>query len=529
MEEKEINMKKLLVIYLIMMVVGIPLAAQEEEAHEQPQQEAPQQAQQNSGAQVGVKMGRMGMGTLNIDGMFLTGARARGAYQEGWAKDGNWALEGIQATWEENRADLYIHYAFRNYGAFLGLRAQYYGPNNVSYGFVDPRYAFIYGDFGPAKVSVGRLYDELLPVPGSRIWKSTGPGDSHRFTDDDEYSVRVEVKPVEGLNVGFQWFFPQFDEFSLRTDGRDSISGYYTDGMDETDAWKEIGIGAQYSNSLFDAQLGVRFDSKVDRYWKLDTGPQGAGSYLGAYYGSANILARQMTDPRAILSALSPDGNRLPVYKHWDKLVKTTVDMSDPSNPQVTAEWLPYGDGHYAFFGFSFNGVPGLTARAHGGLYNLGAFDEFGYGRFSEEFNYRITPKLSAGIVMQQELYGGDVFDDREEVADSRNPGTMIPNPNYRVNSPFLKFEPKISYALVTIPQMPIPLLGVTLETSFGICTDVVDIYAKVKPVVNIALGALMIDVFYELEYTGWTEEVQGVTGKPFTRHTIGLGALLLF
>lgn len=208
--------------------------------------------------------------------------------------------------------------------------------------------------------------------------------------------------------------------------------------------------------------------------------------------------------------------------------MKTNVDMSSGS-PVVTAEWLPYGDGHYAFFGFNFKGIQGLTARAHGGLYNLGAFDEFGYGRFSEEFTYNITPKLNVGIVMQQEFYGGDVFDDRKEVADPRNPGTMMPNTKYRVNSPFLKFDPKISYALITIPQMPIPLLKAGLETSFGICQDVVDIYAKVKPVVNIALGSLMIDVFYELEYTGWTEAVQGVTGKPFTRHTVGLAGMLLF
>jgi hypothetical protein len=263
-------------------------------------QRATQAAGVPTGGVMGVNMGPLGMGLLSIDGLVLFGARARGAYQEGWEKDGNWALEGIQATWDENRFDLYINYSFRNYGVFLGLRAQYWGPNNVSYGWVEPRYAFIYGNFGPAKVSVGKLYDEIIPVPGSRIWKSTGPGDSHRFTDDDEYSIRLEVKPVEGLNVGFQLFFPQFEQYSLRTDGRDGVSQFYKKGMDETDAWKELGFGAQYSNNLFDAQLGVRLDSEVDRYWKLDTGPMGAGTYLSRYYGQASMLARQMTDPRAI-------------------------------------------------------------------------------------------------------------------------------------------------------------------------------------------------------------------------------------
>ncbi|MDR0710213.1 MAG: hypothetical protein LBF77_09125 [Spirochaetaceae bacterium] len=497
-------MKKLLCTAIIFVLIGMTIFAQEAKAEEQPAQQG-QQAQE-TGAKVPVGMGPLGRGTLSIDGMFLVGARARSMNQEGWDKDGNWALEGINPTWEENRADLYINYSLANYGAFIGLRAQNYGPNAMDYGQIFPRYAFIYGNFGPTRLSVGKLYDELLPVPGSRIWKSTGPGDSHRFTDDEAYSIRFEVKPIEGLNVGVQWFFPAFDGYleGFRADGRNDLSGYYTKGLDESNAWREIGIGAQYSNSVFDIQAGVRFDSEVDRFNKFDTGPQGKGSYLDKYYGQASIMAKGVPAITFMASDIG-DGARLPRYKHLDKIVKFDYSQA----PNVTAEYLPYGDGHYAFFGFNYKGRKNMTANAHGGVYNLGAFNEFGYGRFSESVKFdKLWKDLGAGITLQQEFYGADVF--KDEV----------------INSPFFVFGPQISYDFITMPQMPTPLLKGTLETGFGVCADVLDIYLKIKPVLNISLGAYFIDLFYEMEYTGYTE---ATNIKPTTRHTAGLAFMLLF
>jgi hypothetical protein len=469
-------------------------------------QEAGTEGQQTQGAgsTVTVGMGPLGMGALQIHGMINAGARARMANSEGWAKDGNWALEGIDAIWEQNRADLYMDYSFANYGAFFCIRAQYFGSNSFDYGNPWLRYAFVYANLGPAKVSVGKLYDQILPVQGSQIWKSSGPGDSHRFTDDDAYSIRLEVKPVEGLNVGLQWFFPRINDW--RIDGRNDISGYYVQGLDQTDAWKELGIGAQYSNSLFDAQLGVRFDSAVDRYNKLDTGPSGAGSYLINYYGEAKLLSDQIPASAFMAPDLTGgDSIGLPKYKHRDKLYKMRMDGNNP-----VFEWEPYDAGHYAFFGFNLKGIKNLTANAHGGLYNLGAFDQFGYGRFSEFIKYdKIIGGLGIGITMQQEFYGSDVFAD-----------TMY-------NSPFLQFGPQISYALITDPRMPLPILAATLDTSIGICADVLDIYAKIKPTMTLFLGTLMADLFYELEYTGYNATNTGI--EPITRHTVGLSLLVFF
>ena len=475
---------------------------------------------------MGVNMGPLGVGTLSIDGFMLVGARARGAYQEDAAFDGNWALEGLNPTWGRNLAELYINYRLSGYGAFIGLRADQWGPNAFDYG-IPPfgamiRYAFAYIDTGKFKISAGMLYDELLPVPGSRIWKSTGPGDSHRFTDEDNYPVRLEFKPIEGLNVGAQLFFPQLahEVFAFRTDGRDGVNGFYNKGLDDTDAWKEIGIGAQYSNSMFDAQAGVRFDSEVDYYNKFDTGPQGQGNYLNAYYGQASLLQNPLAVDGWNYPAASLGNTGTPRYKHWSKLVDSTFDMTSMSFNNTP---LPYGDAHYAFFGFTFKGIPNFTARAHGGLYNLGNFDEFGYGRFSGDFNLQkiAGTKLSAGLTWQAEFYGSDVFDDQ------------------LVNSPYIKFGPQLYYDIITSPYMPLPILKGGIETEFGFCKDVLDIYCRIKPVFNVSLGVMMIDIFYEMEYFGYKDGLQTTASsadtaslidvKPLTTHTVGISFMLLF
>jgi hypothetical protein len=248
---------------------------------------------------------------------------------------------------------------------------------------------------------------------------------------------------------------------------------------------------------LFNAQLGVRLDSNVDRFNSLDTGPSGSGTYLPDYYGRASVLASSLNP---LYVALAVAGT--PDYKHMDKIVKVAPDYS-------SAEYLPYEGGTYAFFGFNFKGVRNLSATAHGGLYNLGAFNEFGYGRFSEFVKYNnIVPGLGAGITLQQEFYGSDVWK-----AD-------------KVNSPFLQFTPQISYVFLNNPQAPIPMLTGTLDATIGISPDVLDIYVKVKPNLGYSLGSFMVDLFYEMEYTGYTAST-GI--KPITTHTVGLGGMLLF
>jgi hypothetical protein len=194
-----------------------------------------------------------------------------------------------------------------------------------------------------------------------------------------------------------------------------------------------------------------------------------------------------------------------------DKVAAKTAELARAEmGNAANYKYLPYEDAHYAFFGFSLKAVENLTLTAHGGLYNLGAFDEFGYGRFAEFIKYTLPVGngLGVGITMQQEFYGGDVFID--EVT----------------NSPFLQFTPEVSYVLIPMPGVPMPLLNATLPVTVGLAKDVLDIYVKAKPTLTLSLGTLFMDLFYELEYTGY---VEATNIKPLTRHTAGLALMLLF
>jgi hypothetical protein len=513
-------MKKLPLIIMASVLCAGMVFAQEADAsaEEQPGQQAFPQA-----AGGGVKLAS-GLGTLDIHGIFLVGARARMEDMEGWPSDDKWNFEGLNAMWEENRADLYMDYSFSNYGAFLGLRAQSYVANNFAQyestkPVVFPRYAFVYANFGAVKLSVGKLYDEILTVQGSKVWKTEGIGDPFRFTDEDSYSIRLEIKPVDGLNVGMQYFFPN-DAYRVdaNTPGGGGPLVY-----EEYDAWKEIGLGASYTSDLFNIQAGVRFDSSVDRFSRLDTGPQGLGTYHQLYYGAAQSLTDGVP---AIAAAISPyplvDRLFTPPYKHMDKIIRT--DWSKPDEPK--AEYLPYDGGTYAFFGFNLKGIKNLVANAHGALFNLGAFNEFGYGRFAEYIKYNnIVPRLGVGLIGWQEFYGDDVFNDTKADPRDTNPqdGQDVV-PFY--NSPFLKFGVQVSYDIITTPQMPIPILQGVFEVNYGICENVLDTYIQVKPSLTLSLGTLFFDLFYELEYTGYSEKSYV---EPVARHTVGLAMMMLF
>jgi hypothetical protein len=249
--------------------------------------------------------------------------------------------------------------------------------------------------------------------------------------------------------------------------------------------------------------------------------PQGNGGYLPRYYGKASLLAKQFPAITSMANDLG-DGERMPRYKHWDKIV--AYDFSDPADPK--AEYLPYDGGHYAFFGFEFKGVKNLTAKAHGGLYNLGAFDEFGYGRFSEFVKYdNIVGGLGVGITMQQEFYGSDVFADT--MPDPRDANPMDGQDTLPFhNSPFFQFGPEVSYAIITDPRMPMPILAGGLGVTYGICPDVLDSYVKVRPSMTLFVGTLMVDLFYEMERTDFVDES---LIEPMTKHTVGLAMMVVF
>jgi hypothetical protein len=485
-------MKKYYAIFLVF-AVGTGIFAQEAGEGETPPQA--------SGVPGEVKLG---MGTLNIHGLVLTGVEAKALYQEGalnlgqneWIS-GKWKVDAINPGWGENRFDLYLDYSFLNYGVFLAIRYQSWGINTWDdNGWPDARYAFFYAKFlqDKVKVSLGKLTNEIYIMQETRLWKTDGPWDTFAFTedakDDEHMSLRLEVKPLPQLTVGAQYFFALPDGVGL-------WDKYWDNDFAESGVWKEVGLAAEWKSDLFNAVLGLRFDSLGDTLTKWET-----GTYLRGYYGDSEYLN---TDA-------APTAG--PRYKYADEAMRqmTFPDAPTDYTPVFTAD--PAFDGSTRmFFGFNVKAVKNMDIIGQAGFFNVGAWDKFGYARMNElvRYNNLGIKNLGLGLIMSQEFYGNDVF------------------PDDMMNVPFITFAPEISYAPVDVPGF---LMKGTLTATFGVCPDVLENYVKVKPAITVGIGAFFVDLFYEMEHTSYTDKALGRDGnliKPATIHKIGLAGMLMF
>jgi hypothetical protein len=475
---------------------------------------------------------KLPIGILNIRGMALTGFRARSLSQEGTANlgqstdvSGNWQVDAINPIWAENRLDLHLDYSFLNYGVFSTIRWQSWAPNSIDDNIMpDLRYAFVYGKFlkDKIKVSLGKLTDEIYAMPETRIWKTEGPWDMFNFTedakDDEPMSLRVEVKPIPQLNVGFQYFF-------VRPDGTGMWDKYWNENFADSDVWKEIGIAAEWKSDPFNAVIGVRFDSKGDPLNKYE-----GYTYLRGYYGDSDYLgsaAARIAGPR---------------YKHADDVIgkmnvglKPWVDPTDPTawydpaNLDISFAPDPGFDGAArVFFGFNVKAIENLDLIAQAGFYNIAEWDKFGYARMNElvRYNNMGIKGLGLGLIMSQEFYGNDVFYTGESV---QNPYTFQWEAVKMINSPFLTFAPEVSYKLYDVPGFQ---LKGALTGTFGVCVDVVDAYIKVKPAINMMMGAFLVDLFYEVEYIKYTDKALDRSAdplKPQIMQQFGLALMMIF
>ncbi|MDR0707989.1 MAG: hypothetical protein LBF60_08985 [Treponema sp.] len=390
---------------------------------------------------------KVGMGELGIDGVVLSGAKATSKEQKG--EETTWTTGLVNPIWQENRVEFDISYKILNYGAFVSLVSQNYGMNGL--GTLGFRNALVYVNMFNEKVkaSGGWLHDFLMPVSGSRIWQTESDGDTFRFTNEGRPSLRLEIKAIEGLNFGFQYFFIDHEK-----------------DFGPNELWKEFGIGANYNSERFNAQAGIRFDSKGD-----DLSREDVKSYLTEYYGDTNYI------PHASVAG----------FKHID------------------SEKDGYDGGTWAFVGFKLNGIKNLTLDGHAGFYNLGAFDKLGYGKIVERVGYDnlFINGFGVSLVLYQEFYGSDVIKD-----------------DY-INAPFLQFTPGVSYKISD------KLTG-SLEGTIGAAPDVLNNYWSVEPKLAVALnpfGLCSLELYYNITHKDYTKSDL----EPITEHTIGLALMLIF
>jgi hypothetical protein len=441
------------------------------------------------------------LGELQIDGRVIVGGQAQwyNKYNEDYS-----TLAGYNAEMGESRAELSFHLKNGNFGEFLMLRAQNFSPNmgylNGNYnpnnntlgnGFgASFAYWFVYENFfdNKFKVSVGKLYDENF-VTRERVWKTEGSTKGGFYFSRDGYaSIRFEVMPIQGLDVGAQLFFVNPNASYIMNLASSGMMNPDATDASVTESLKEWGLGVSYTSSFFNTQAGIRLDSAVDPMNKYE-----GLSYtkLKDYYGDEGNL-----DPTS-----GAGMSRGVHFKHMDKLTQT---ISGTVYPKA------FSDGTYAFFGFNLKAVKNLTFKVQGQFNNIPAFEEFGYGIFDETIGYQVLPKLSVGIVMFQEFHGGDVFDETQYV-----------------NSPFFRFQPTVSYQIT-------PKIKGTLEGTVGFCEGVLDTpYISIKPKFDFAIaayGAWRAQIFYEFERAEYKDAPAKTHDKDsVTKHTVGLGVDFVF
>ncbi|MDR0710391.1 MAG: hypothetical protein LBF77_10025 [Spirochaetaceae bacterium] len=305
---------------------------------------------------------KIGMGEMSLGGMMLTGFSAEMKDQEGNGDDGIWKAGLVNPVFSENRVDFYFNYKILDYGVFVNLRSQGYGQNN--FGSAEIPHYHVYANFldNKVKVSAGKLNDWIIPLPDTHVWQTWYNGEMWSFTGRGPGAIRLEIKPVDGLDFGFQFpFIAGTDETSA--DAR-------------RDAWKEFGFGIEYAKEKFKAVAGLQLDSKMDKMSRDDF-----RTYLSAYYGDANMLGP------------APDQANI-------KFKETPV--------------AEYDDGLLAFAGTRINLIDNFVIDLQIGLMGLGVFDKYGYGRANEWIGYTVAavPGLSLNIRGEQQFYGSDVFED---------------------------------------------------------------------------------------------------------------------
>jgi hypothetical protein len=514
-------------LLVALVLFGIPLIAQEEAPNPTEENGGGQEAAAQGGAQQQMPgmptprpnvMSAFGLGDLRIDGMILTGVGVK----KDTSESDEWRLGFLNPQWQENRFELDLHYDAGKlpggvkFGWFATLWAQNYGVGNFTWAefpigqggqkmsapsynqpWAELRYAGLWMSFvdDKAKVTVGRTYDEFYYMPGSKVWKTEGF--PFRFTDEKSISLRLELKPVEGLNFGVQWF-------ALPPNAGDDAT--QTDVLWPTaeDAIREIGLGVQYQNSLINFVGGIRFDGNGDPINKDE-----AKTYLADYYGTGGNSIRlwnyDITQGQGGTRVYTHLG---PYYKHLDEIT------DDPDHFEHST---------WPFFSFRWKGIPRLNALAYGALYNITAFDKFGYGKFGEIIGYEVVPKkFSAGITFDQEFYGSDVFPDTFQISPDLSAMGYGPEIVVTlVNSPYFRFTPQITYNVLS-------MVSVSLEGSLGICKDVLEYDYSIKPSVNVNMGMIQVSLFYQFGSQKFKSDNPRLE-DAIENHLAGLGVMMMF
>jgi hypothetical protein len=294
---------------------------------------------------------------------------------------------------------------------------------------VEVHQAYAWADFldQVINVKIGSIDDSAWNTGGDEGFHySTGKG------------LRLEVKPMEGLNLGLFLNGPNKDPISTAgwngEDGKDSRAVVGESFILAKEFLLETAFGVKYEGEPFYVAAGLRIDGKADN---LDT-----ETFKTAYS-------------------------------------EYTTNNGTPAIVESYAEGEGTDKGLGIYAGFGVTAVPNLTAIVEARFNNVGGYADYGWIWINETFGYAVTEQLEAGLVMHQYLFGGDTFYEIITLKDDKSV------------SPLLKFKPYVKYALNDS-------LTVGLDIPLAFWPDVIDYDIGVKPKISYKLGEnASINAFY--------------------------------
>jgi hypothetical protein len=71
-------------------------------------------------------------------------------------------------------------------------------------------------------------------------------------------------------------------------------------------------------------------------------------------------------------------------------------------------------------------------------------------------------------------------------------------------------------------------MMSATLEGHYGICQDVLEFDYSVKPSVNVNMGMIQVNIFYQFSSQKFDSDNPSLADK-IDRHKAGLGVMMMF
>ena len=299
---------------------------------------------------------------------------------------------------------------------------------------------------GLVKISIG--------IVGSNEWVAPADKYLHYSTG---IGSRIELIPVDGLNIGFFLGPTKYDAFwplkpDLTWSGNSEITlinDMYRFGGDTRstffDALMESSFGIKYEHNMFDIAAGFKMSGRATgpALWEISY-PDYTFSTVGLKYGDENALEDlERTGHRVYLSAALKAVNNL-----W--------------------------------FAFSVEGV------------NLAAFNDYGWLTIQENFEYNISRVFTVGIKGIQTMFGKDT------IWNLLDDGLLAKGEEKPV---WMEFTPRLKYNLTEKTT-----LGIEVPVSFW--QGIIDYNVAVRPQFSYRFGdGFVIDCYYQLNILSFSKD----------------------